>query len=150
MTLDNKNLISTFLGSSDFCASNNEICSRYSWDIKWVDARMNGWTTWQHNVSGPGFCRSKKMTRAQIFMFITLINSTEESVAVHCFADRSRGLGRFRVGNLTSLGLEIMMTKSLSRNDLISAFRSKKELGFVPNDCGEGRCDRALNCWNCT
>lgn len=48
-----------------------------------------------------------------------------------------------------SLGLEIMTTKSLSRNDLISAFRSEKEPGCVPNDCGEGRCDRALNCWNC-
>lgn len=86
----------------------------------------------------------------QNFMFIRQINSSKGSVILHCFADRSWSLGRSRVGNLTSLGLEIMMTKSLSRNDLISAFRSKKELGFVPNDCGEGRCDRALNCSNCT
>lgn len=82
--------------------------------------------------------------------YCSLSPRMEESVALHCLANRSWGWERCLAESLTSLGLEIMATQSLSRNDLISALRSKKEPGCAPNGCGEERCDRARNCWNCT
>lgn len=87
----------------------------------------------------------KKNTAPGYYSLLSALR-IEESVALNCFANRSRGWERCLVESLTSLGLEIMTTKSLSRKYLISAFKSKKKPGCIPNDCGEGRCDRALNC----
>ena len=74
--------------------------------------------------------------RTQSFRLTFPVISTEESAALHCFANRSWGWERRLVESLTLLSLEILTIKSLCRNDLISAFRFKKEPGCVPNDCG--------------